>query len=331
MSLVLGIDNSTTATKAILVDEPGEVKGTASAEYGYETPPTTLVGAETRVLVEGTIASIRDVMEATGNSPRDIEAVGLNRADARLGPPRRRRRVVRPAILWNDQRTGPQCDEIRRRVGKQKLIEITGNDALTGFTAPKLLWVQDHEPENWARVRHVLLPQRLCAIPPERGLRDRCGGRIGTVLFDLKSRTWSPEVSDALGVAPDLLPTTHEGPDVTGKVSHDGAAATRSWLAPPLWPEGRPIGQRRRCRGDRTRCRRSVPRHFRSRVRHDRRPGGGTRRSGPLLLSCCPRTVAHDGGDAVGGRQPEMAEGCGCPRTLLRRPGERSIPGSSRQ
>jgi ribulose kinase len=74
--------------------------------------------------------------------------------------------VVRPAILWNDQRTGLECDEIRRRVGKQKLIEIAGNDALTGFTAPKLLWVQEHDPKNWARVRHVLLPKDYVRLRP---------------------------------------------------------------------------------------------------------------------------------------------------------------------
>ena len=118
--------------------------------------------------------------------------------------------------------------------GKQKLIEITGNDALTGFTAPKLLWVQDHEPENWARVRHVLLPKDYVRFRLSGDYATDVADGSGTVLFDLKSRTWSPEVSDALGVAPDLLPTTHEGPDVTGKVSHDGAAATGLLAGTPI-------------------------------------------------------------------------------------------------
>jgi xylulokinase len=134
--------------------------------------------------------------------------------------------VIRPAILWNDQRTGPECDEIRRRVGRQRLIEITGNDALTGFTAPKLLWVQNHEPEHWARVRHVLLPKDF--------VRHRLTGHYavdvadgsGTILFDLRARTWSPEILEALEIDQGLLPDTYEGPQTTGTVTAEAAAAT---------------------------------------------------------------------------------------------------------
>jgi len=142
--------------------------------------------------------------------------------------------VVRPAILWNDQRTGPQCDEIRRRIGKQRLIEITGNDALTGFTAPKLLWVQEHEPENWARVRHVLLPKDYVRFRLTGDYAVDVADGSGTILFDLKSRTWSPEVTEALGIAADLLPAAHEGPDVTGTVSAYGAEATGLLAGTPV-------------------------------------------------------------------------------------------------
>ena len=103
--------------------------------------------------------------------------------------------VVRPAILWNDQRTAAECDVIRSAVGAERLIEITGNDALTGFTAPKLVWVRDHEPDNWARTRHVLLPKdylrlRLTGVHA----MDKADGS-GTMLFDLAARDWSAEVA----------------------------------------------------------------------------------------------------------------------------------------
>jgi len=134
--------------------------------------------------------------------------------------------VLRPAILWNDQRTGPQCDTIRERLGKERLIQITGNDALTGFTAPKVLWVQENEPDVYAKARHILLPKDYIRfkLTGEYAM-DRAGG-AGTILFDLKTRTWSPEVLEALGIPSEWLPPTFEGPEVTGVVTAEAAKAT---------------------------------------------------------------------------------------------------------
>jgi xylulokinase len=134
--------------------------------------------------------------------------------------------VLRPAILWNDQRTEAECDLIRRAVGPQRLIEITGNDAQTGLTAPKLVWVREHEPDVWARIAHLLLPKdyvRLC-LTGEYAVDVADGA--GTLLFDLAARTWSAEVVAALGIDPDWLPQTFEGPVVTGVVSAAAAVAT---------------------------------------------------------------------------------------------------------
>jgi xylulokinase len=124
--------------------------------------------------------------------------------------------VLRPAILWNDQRTGPQCDAIRDKLGREKLIQITGNDALTGFTAPKILWVQEHEPEIWQRTRHILLPKDYVRYKLTGDFAsDRAGG-AGTILFDLAKRDWSPEVLSTLEIPAEYLPKTYEGTDVTG-------------------------------------------------------------------------------------------------------------------
>jgi xylulokinase len=234
VSLVLGIDTSTTATKAILVDRSGVVKGGASATYGYETPQPLWSEQSPSSWWDGTASSIRDVMETTGTSPGDIEAVGLTGQMHGSVLLDGTGSVVRPAILWNDQRTGLQCDEIRRRIRKQRLIEITGNDALTGFTASKLLWVQEHEPENWAQVRHVLLPKDYVRFRLTDDYAVDVADGSGTILFDLKARTWSPEVIDALGIAADLLPATHEGPDVTGVISEEAAAATGLLAGTPV-------------------------------------------------------------------------------------------------
>ena len=134
--------------------------------------------------------------------------------------------VVRPAILWNDGRTAAQCDAMREAVGRERLIAITGNDALTSFTATKMLWVREHEPEAWARARHLLLPKDYVRfkLTGEHALDVNDGA--GTVLFDLKTRTWSAEVVEALGLDPAMLPRTVEGPEIVGVVTEEAAAAT---------------------------------------------------------------------------------------------------------
>ncbi len=127
--------------------------------------------------------------------------------------------MLRPAILWNDQRTGAECDVIRARMGKARLIQVTGNDALTGFTAPKILWVREHEPDIYARVRARAAAQGLRPLQTHRGLRHRQSRRAGTLLFDIKARDWSPEVLEKLEIPAEWMPPTFEGPEVTGVIS----------------------------------------------------------------------------------------------------------------
>jgi xylulokinase len=224
--LVLGIDASTTATKAVLVDESGAVRGIGVSEYDYSVPRPLWSEQEPRLWWDGTMAAIRSVLASTGASADEVVAVGLtgqmhgavllDEAGASL----------RPAILWNDQRTGAECDAIRAAVGPERLIQITGNDALTGFTAPKLVWVRDHEPDVWRRVAHVLLPKDFVRLrlTGEYAL-DKADG-AGTILFDLAARDWSPEVLAALEIDPAWLPPTFEGPEITGTVTAEAAAAT---------------------------------------------------------------------------------------------------------
>jgi xylulokinase len=134
--------------------------------------------------------------------------------------------VLRPAILWNDGRTQAQCDKIHRRIGREKFIAITGNLALTGFTAPKILWVAENEPDVFAQARHVLLPKDYVRyrLTGEYAM-DKADG-TGTVLFDLKQRNWSAEVLSALGIPAGWMPPTFEGPDFTGSLTVEAAAAT---------------------------------------------------------------------------------------------------------
>ena len=226
MAYVIGIDTSTTATKAVLIDEAGRLAGIGVAEYGFDVPRPLWSEQDPRLWWDGTVTAIRSVLNSTGADGSDVAAIGLTGQMHGLVLLDGQDQVLRPAILWNDQRTGAECDEIRRVIGLERLIAITGNDALPGFTAPKLVWVRDHEPEVWARVQHVLLPKdyvrlRLTGVHA----MDKADG-AGTILFDLAARDWSDDVLAALGIDRRWMPPTYEGPVVTGVVSEAAADAT---------------------------------------------------------------------------------------------------------
>jgi xylulokinase len=222
----IGIDSSTTATKVILIDAQGAVIGVAATEYPFDTPRPLWSEQHPDLWWNGTVNSIRRILADSGVDGAAVKGIGLTGQMHGLVLLDEAGEVLRPAILWNDQRTGSQCDDIRVRLGKERLIQITGNDALTGFTAPKILWVQQNEPEIYARIAHILLPKDFVRfkLTGEFGI-DKAGG-AGTLLFDLHRRDWSPEVLAALGIDPVWLPPTHEGPAVTGLVSTAAAAAT---------------------------------------------------------------------------------------------------------
>lgn len=226
MSFVIGLDVSTTATKAILLDETGQVRGSATSTYDYETAHPLWSEQDPQLWWDATIEAVNEVLDQSGLQSSDIRAVGLTGQMHGAVLLDSAGEVVRPAILWNDQRTGAECDEIRRRVGPERLIRITGNDALTGFTAPKLLWVASHEPENWSRVSHILLPKDYVRYRLTNGFAVDVADGSGTILFDLANRTWSKEVIDDLSIDSSMLPATFEGPQVTGELTPDAAAAT---------------------------------------------------------------------------------------------------------
>ena len=226
MNYFIGIDSSTTATKAILVDESGKVVGVAASEYSFETPKPLWSEQHPKLWWDATVASIKQVLADAGIDPADVKGIGLTGQMHGSTFLDENGDVLRPALLWNDQRTGAECDEIRDKLGKSNLIQITGNDALTGFTAPKILWVKNNEPETYAKIRQILLPKDYVRYKLTGTYATDKAGGAGTLLFDVKERTWSNEVVEALGIDPAWLPPTHEGPEVTGTVSEAAAEAT---------------------------------------------------------------------------------------------------------
>ncbi|MEW5991002.1 MAG: xylulokinase [Chloroflexota bacterium] len=234
MGLVLGIDVSTTATKAVLVDANGAVGGIGVAEYGYETPRPLWSEQDPALWWDGAVTAIGRALAGAGAQGTDVEAIGLTGQMHGAVLLDAAGEVLRPAILWNDQRTAAECDEMRRAVGAERLIEVTGNDAITGFTAPKLLWVRRHEPATWADLAHVLLPKDYLRLRLTGEYAMDTADGSGTILFDLAARTWSGEVLAALELDPAWFPPTHEGPEVTGRLTPAAAAATGLGAGTPV-------------------------------------------------------------------------------------------------
>jgi xylulokinase len=222
----LGLDVSTTGAKALLIDGAGVVVSSATTDLPLSTPSPLWSEQSPLDWWEGIVQSIRQVLTDAGVSGTQVRGVGMTGQMHGLVLLDAAGHVLRPAILWNDQRTGAQCDEIRNRLGKARLIQLTGNDALTGFTAPKILWVREHEPEVYAKIAQILLPKDYIRYQLTGDFATDKAGAAGTLLMDIKSRNWSPEMLDALEIASGWLPRTHEGPEVTGKVCAEAAEAT---------------------------------------------------------------------------------------------------------
>lgn len=223
----LGVDVSTTGSKALLVDEGGAVVGSATTPHALRTPRPLWSEQDPHEWWSAAAASIRCALGESKTPAGAVAAVGLTGQMHGLVLLDGAGNVLRPAILWNDQRTAAECDEIRERLGgRAALVRATGNDALTGFTAPKILWVRRHEPEVYARARLVLLPKdyvrlRLTGV----AAMDKADGS-GTLLFDLAARDWSKDVLGRLEIPPEWMPPTFEGPETTGRITAAAAAAT---------------------------------------------------------------------------------------------------------
>ena len=210
MTRIVGLDVGTSSVKGIAIDGSGAVLGVAERGYPLSTPrpgwseqdPEDWWRASVEVLQE--LEADRCVGIGLSGQMHGLVALGADDTP------------LRPAILWNDGRTQAQCEQIEERVGRERLLELTGNRALAGFTAPKLLWLREHEPDVYGRIEHILLPKdyvrmRLCG---ERAID--VADASGTLLFDVAARAWSDELLDALEIPRAWLPRVLESPEVSG-------------------------------------------------------------------------------------------------------------------
>ena len=227
MAYLLGLDISTTGAKALLIDARGRVVASATTEYRLSTPRPLWSEQSPADWWQGACASITAALKQAGLSGDDVSGVGLTGQMHGLVLMDKGGQVLRPAILWNDQRTGPQCAEITDRVGGLgRLLELTGNPVLPGFTAPKILWVQQNEPTVYERVAHILLPKDYVRYCLTGEYATEVSDASGTSLLDVARRRWSEAMLDAVEVRAEWLPRCEESPVVSGAISPAAAQAT---------------------------------------------------------------------------------------------------------
>lgn len=226
MAYLIGIDVGTTGSKALLIDEGGEVVTAYTEEYRFNTPQPQWAEQDSEDWWRAVTESIRAVLAISGIDPGDVKGVGLTGQMHGLVLLDREANPLRPCIMWNDQRSGLQCAWITERVGARRLLELTGNPVLPGFTAPKIVWVRENEPRIYEQVAKVLLPKDYIRFRLTGEFATEVSDASGTSLFDVGSRRWSREMVKKLEIPLEWLPDCYESPLVSGLISPAAADST---------------------------------------------------------------------------------------------------------
>jgi len=225
--MLLGIDVGTGGTRAVIVDEAGHIIASATTEHEpFASPQLTWAEQDATDWWRAVCESVRAALASSTVSADEITGIGLSGQMHGATLLDARDEVLRPAIIWCDGRTAEQCRTLTAEIGAERLIELVANPALAGFTLPKLLWVREHEPEIWQRVRKVLLPKDYVRLRLTGERATDVADASGTLLFDVRRRTWSKEMADYAQIDMSVLPAVYESPEICGRVSAEGAAST---------------------------------------------------------------------------------------------------------
>src|SRR5215470_19378780 len=225
MDYVLGVDVGTGGTRAVLVDSAGVIASSATCEHvPFASPKTGWAEQDPHDWWKATGAAIREALsKVPGGKVACVGLAGQMHGAVLLDE---NHEVIRPALIWCDQRTQSQCDWLNRNIGEQRIIELTSNPALTNFTLTKLLWVRDNEPEIWKRFSAVLLPKDYVRMRLTGGHAMDVAEASGTLMLDVAHRRWSEEMMTAAGLPMSSLPKLCESPEICGRVSAEGAKHT---------------------------------------------------------------------------------------------------------
>jgi xylulokinase len=224
MGYLVGVDVGTSGVRALVCDEKGTVLATASAPHPSYAPRPLWSEQNPEDWWAATCRAMRQALAEAGIKGSEVQGIGLSGQMHGLVMLDGAHRVIRPAILWNDQRTGAECRQMTEAVGPQRMVELLCNPALTGFTAPKILWVRNNEPANYERCRKILLPKDYVRFRMSGTFATEVSDASGMLLLDIRKRAWSDEVLHALEVDRDLLPACYESPEVSSRLSRGAAA-----------------------------------------------------------------------------------------------------------
>jgi xylulokinase len=225
MAVALGIDIGTSGTKTLAIDETGRILASASAEYPCSHPHPGWSEQDPELWWQATCETIKAVLHRGGIRPDEVTGVGISGQMHGSVFMDEHGKVIRPALLWNDQRTVAECDEITRLAGgRDELLRLVANPAVTGFTAPKIIWLRNHEPQNYQHLRQVLLPKDYIRYRLSGTYASEVSDASGTLLLDVKNRRWSHELMSRLGLDSSILPPCYESHVISAKVSSLGAA-----------------------------------------------------------------------------------------------------------
>ena len=226
MKYVIGVDIGTSGTKSVLFDEAGEVISSASEEYPLYQEKNGYAEQEPTDWYKASINTIKTLLNESGIGAENIAGIGLSGQMLGLVMLDKDNSDIRKSIIWCDQRTAKECKEITERVGEKRLIEITANPALTGFTASKILWVRNNEPENYKKCCHILLPKDYVRFMLTGEYATDVSDASGMQLLDIPGRCWSDEVLEKLDIDKALLAKVYESPEITGYITKEAAALT---------------------------------------------------------------------------------------------------------
>jgi len=234
MSYLLGIDVGTSGTKSVLFDLLGNTVASALSEYPMDQPKSSWAEQNPLDWWNAVCSTVNEVIRKSTVSSSEIRSVGISGQMHGLVLLDGNNQVIRPAILWCDQRTAEECEEITAIIGKKRLIELTANPALTGFTASKIMWVKKHEPQNYERCRHILLPKDYIRFMLTGEYATEVSDASGMQLLDVPNRCWSNEVLNKLGIEKTLLGKVYESQEITGKVSRIASSQTGLSVGTPV-------------------------------------------------------------------------------------------------
>jgi len=223
MPYLLGIDVGTSGTKALLIRETGEVVCSATETYPLSIPKPLWAEQDPSDWWRATVSTIRRILKESGADPADILGVGLTGQMHGAVFLDAQDQVIRPSILWCDQRTEAECKWITETIGRDRVIELTSNPVLTGFTAGKIVWLRNNEPENYARVRKVLLPKDYIRFRLTGEFATDVSDASGTSLFNVRRRQWAEEMLDGADIPKQWMPSVVESPEITGTITEEAA------------------------------------------------------------------------------------------------------------